>query len=170
MKHEIQTTETFTRVRYTCDVCGEELLAGQRPTLCEICGREICSRGVFSTCPPAERCVYERHVSGRGHRSDDPICRFCMETETGALTQMDTLMLAAYHSCEDIRKAWKQRSLQQEGTQMLILNSQQAEKLRALGIETAEDLEQQIATADWGWLMEIYVALEWIGEEPARRE
>lgn len=48
---------------------------------------------------------------------------------------------------------------------MLILSPAQKENLKKLGIETAEDLERQILTADWGWLLEIYIAMGWCQEE-----
>ncbi len=61
MRTELTETVTFTTVRYRCDHCGQRLLEGQRPMLCEVCERGCCPHCLgplvlaqdlhFSVCP-----------------------------------------------------------------------------------------------------------------------
>lgn len=104
MKHEVQTTETFTRVSYTCDICGNALLDGQRPQVCTICEREICRE---------EECSILAYLDDANYA--ERLCRECHTVEEGARQQIGDCMDAARQACSDIRVFWKQRSLAHKG-------------------------------------------------------
>ena len=42
MRRTTTETQTFTRTEYLCDLCGEQLLTGKKPSLCFVCSRETC--------------------------------------------------------------------------------------------------------------------------------
>lgn len=104
MKHETQTTETFTQVSYTCDVCGNALLDGQKPRLCGICWRETCGK---------ETCTQIGKLADDGNPVVH-ICHPCVAVEAGGRARIEGTMRVARTHCEEIRTVWKQRSLAQK--------------------------------------------------------
>lgn len=100
LKHETQTTETFTRVSYTCDVCEKVLLDGQRPRLCGICGREVCGR---------DSCWQRLEIDGE--MDSEVVCAYCQATQDDARARIQGTLRVAYEHCDEIRAVWKRRSL-----------------------------------------------------------
>ena len=42
MKHTTKETVVNEKVHYTCDICHETLLGGQKPLSCQVCGLDLC--------------------------------------------------------------------------------------------------------------------------------
>lgn len=102
MKHETQTTETFTRVSYTCDVCGNALLDGQKAEVCTICERDVCR---------AETCSILAYFDDANYA--ERLCSRCQmaEAESGGRARIEGTMRVAREHCDSIREAWRLRSL-----------------------------------------------------------